>query len=106
MIDGDNSNEDEGGDKEPKSFNDPYVLSVVITLGDLKCFPSPSEKGKAAKAKVKPKPRKQEFSLIEAVHEPEAAFRNSDMTDSRHKLEVCWYLRFPMLVVLTISRSF
>jgi len=42
----------------------------------------------ALKAKVKPKPRKQVFSLVEAIHESEAAFRAGDAPRAKHKFEV------------------
>lgn len=70
-----------GEDGEDENGGDPVSKEGVKTKEQ-------NEKGTNPKGKVKPKPRKQEFSLVDAVHEPEVAFRTDDAQPARHKFEI------------------
>jgi hypothetical protein len=62
------------------------VLSF-ISISDFNMPSSEAKDNKMAKGKNL-KPRKQVFSLIESIHEPEAAYRSSDSPSYKHKFEV------------------
>ncbi|KAG8806142.1 Arginyl-tRNA--protein transferase 1, partial [Serendipita sp. 401] len=53
-----------------------------------------SEKTPNAKKPVKVKPRKQVFSLVDSIHEPEASFRSPDDPSPKYRLEITLEMAF------------